>query len=177
MAHEVTMPHHDPIAVWFATSIAVGLAAHVAITAWHRRSYRRVRAAYVGAVTDAQETGAPTTLVRAQELHRKFIRASPPTWLAGLGAHLRSAFVLCAIGGVALMVATGRLPPVIAGVALLFAIGLRRVLLGTALLLALLAVTSQTYGPAARPEPSSSSPAAHAATLHRPQPPVAVRSR
>jgi hypothetical protein len=169
------MPHHDPIALWLTTSVAGGLAAHVAIAAWYRRSYRRLRAAYVGAVTDAQETGAADALVRAQDLHRQFIRANPPSWLAGLGAHLRSAFVLCAIGGVALLIASGRLPPVIAGVALLFAIGLRRILLATALLLAVFAVTSLTSGPAGRPEPSTSSRAAHSASAHRAAQPALVR--
>jgi hypothetical protein len=171
------MPHHDPIALWLTTTVAGGLAVHFAIAAWYRRSYRRLRAAYVGALTDAQDTGAADALVRAQELHRQLIRANPPSWLAGLGAHLRSAFVLCAIGGVALLLATGRLPPVIAGVALLFAIGLRRILLATALLLVVFAVTSLTSGPAARPEPTSSSRAAHAATSRRAQPPVDVRPR
>jgi hypothetical protein len=171
------MPDHDPIALWLTTSVAGGLAAHVAITVWYRRSYRRLRAAYVGAVTEAQETGAADTLARAQELHRQFVRSNPPSWLAGLGAHLRSAFAICAVGGVAVMTATGRLPPVFAGVALLFAIGLRRILLGTALLLAVFAATSLTSGPAARPEPTSSSRADHAATLHRVQPRVAVRTR
>jgi hypothetical protein len=170
------MPHHDPIALWFAASAAGGLAAHVAIAAWYRRSYHRLHAAYIGAVTDARETGAADALVRAQELHRRFIRASPPSWLAGLGAHLRSAFVLCAIGGAALMIATGRLPPLIASVALLFAIGLRRILLATALLLAVFAVTRLSSGPAARPEPTSNSRAADAATPYRAKPPrVAVQ--
>jgi hypothetical protein len=83
------------------------------------------------------------------------MRASPPSWVTGLGVHVRSAFVLCAIAGVGLMIATGRLPPAIAGVALLFAIGLRRMLLATALLLAVFAVTSLTSGPSGRDERTS----------------------
>jgi hypothetical protein len=171
------MPDYNPIVLWFAASAVGGLAAHVVIAAWYRRSYRRLHAAYLGAVTAAQETGAADALVRAQELHRQFIRANPPSWLTGLGAHLRSAFAICAMGGVALITAMGRLPPIFAGVALLFAIGLRRILLATALLLAVFAVTSLGSGPAARPEPTSRSRAVHAATSHRAQPPVAVRIR
>lgn len=50
-----------------------------------------------------------------------------------LDARLKAAFVLCAVASVAVMVAAGRLPPVVAGAAVLFAIGLRRILLATAL--------------------------------------------
>jgi hypothetical protein len=144
------MAHQDPIAVWLVASVAAGLAAHLAIAAFYRRGYRRLRAAYVGAVAEAQETGAAGALVEAQELHRQFMRASPPSWVTGLGAHIRTAFVLCSIACVALMIATGRLPPAIGGVALLFAIGLRRILLATAVLLAIFAVTSLTSVPAGR---------------------------
>jgi hypothetical protein len=171
------MPHYDPVVLWFAASAGGGLAAHVVVAAWYRRSYRRLHAAYVGAVTDAQETGAADALVRAQELHRQFVRADPPSWLAGLCAHLRSAFVLCTICGVALLLATGHLPPVIAGVALLFAVGLRRVVLATALLLAVFAVASLTSVPGVRTELTSSSRAVEAAPSHRAQPPAAVRPR
>lgn len=166
------MAHHDPVALWLMTSVASGLAAHLVIAALYRRSYRRLRAAYVGAVAEAQETGAAGALVEAQELHRQFMRATPPSWVTGLGVHVRSAFVLCAVGGVALMIATGQLPPVIAGVALLFAIGLRRILLATALLLALFTVTSLTSGSGARPA-SLRAPSAHAA----PAPAAPLRSR
>jgi hypothetical protein len=167
------MPHHDPIALWLGTSLGGGLAAHVAITVLYRRNYRRLRAAYVGAVADAQETGAPGALVRAQELHRQFMRATVPGWFTGLGARIRSAFVLCAIAGIAVMVAAGRLPPAVAGVALLFAIGFRRILLATALLVAIFAVTSLTSGP-------PDSPAATAATTthaHPARPPAPPRPR
>lgn len=168
------MPHQDPIALWLMTSLASGLAAHVVIAVFYRRSYERLRAAYVGAVADAQETGAAGALVQAQELHRQFMRASPPSWVAGFGVHVRGAFVLCAIAGVALMIATGRLPPVVGGVALLFAIGLRRILLATALLLALFAVTSLTSGPAGRSEAAAHARAAHAIASHRAPAPSAL---
>ncbi len=161
------MLDHDPIALWVATSAAGGFAAHLVIAAWYRRTYRRLRDAYVGAVGDAQETGAAHALVRAQELHRQFMRASPPSWFSGVGVHLRAAFVICAITGVSLMIATGRLPPIVGGVALLFAIGLRRIVLAVALLLALFAVTSLTSGPAGRPGTAAQARAAHATASHR----------
>lgn len=167
------MTHQDPIAVWLATSLACGLAGHIAIVAWYRRSYRRLRTAYVDAVADAQQTGAACALVRAQELHRQFMRASPPSWVSGVSAHLRATFVLCAIAGVALMTATGRLPPAVAGVALLFAIGLRRILLATALLLALFAVTSLTSGPPKPPVPEASARVTHARPTRTPTLPTA----
>src|SRR5512135_2393899 len=84
------MLDHDPIALWVATSAAGGFAAHLVIAAWYRRTYRRLRDAYVGAVADAQETGEAHALVRAQELHRQFMRASPPSWLSGVGVHIRA---------------------------------------------------------------------------------------
>lgn len=167
------MTHQDPIAVWLATSLTGGLAGHIAIAAWYRRSYRLLRTAYVGAVADAQQTGAAPALVRAQELHRQFMRASPPSWISGVGAHVRAAFVFGAIAGVALMTATGRLPPAVAGVALLFAIGLRRILLATALLLALFAVTSLTSGPPKRPVPEASARATRAQPARPPTLPTA----
>jgi hypothetical protein len=157
------MAHQDPIALWLMTSLAAGLVAHLVIAALSRRNYRRLRAAYVGAVAEAQETGAAGALVQAQELHRQFMRASPQSWITGLGVHVRNAFVLCAIAGVALMIAMGRLPPAIVGVALLFAIGLRRILLATALLLAVFAVTSLASGPSRRAE----RPSISRAQLHR----------
>ncbi len=164
------MPHQDPIALWLGASLGAGVAAHVALTAWYRRDYRRLRSAYVGAVADAQETGAPDALVRAQELHRHFMRASLPGWFAGLGARIRSAFVLCAIAGIAVMVATGRLPPAVAGFAMLFAIGLRRILLATALLVAIFVVTSLTSSPSDRPAPAAAT-TAHANPARPPTPP------
>ncbi len=170
------MQHRDPIALWLVTSLASGLAAHVVIAVFYRRSYERLRTAYVGAVANAQETGAAGALVRAQELHRPFMRASPPSWLSGVGVHLRAAFVLCAIAGVSLMIATGRLPPIVAGVALLFAIGLRRILLAVALLLALFAVTSLTSGPAGRSETAAHARVARAIASRRaPAPPAIPR--
>jgi Flp pilus assembly protein TadB len=136
------MTNSDPIGLWLAASVVTGLAAHVALAARDRRAYRRLRDAYVGAVSAAQETGAADALVRAQELHREFMRTTTPGWLTGLGARVRAALVVCAVAGIAVMVATGRLPPVVAGVAVLFAFGLRRILLATALLLAVFAASS-----------------------------------
>lgn len=162
------MAHQDPIALWLMTSFAAGLIAHLVIAAFYRRNYCRLRAAYVGAVAEAQATGAAGALVEAQELHRQFMRASPPSWVTGLGVHIRSAFVLCAIAGVGLMIATGRLPPAIGGVALLFAIGLRRILLATALLLAVFAVTSLTTGPSGRADRPSISRAQLVRAHHAP---------
>jgi Flp pilus assembly protein TadB len=142
------MTNSDPIGLWLAASVTTGVAAHVALAARERRAYRRLREAYVGAVSAAQETGAADALVGAQELHREFMRTTPPPgWLTGLGARIQSALVLCAVAGVAAMVATGRLPPVVAGVAVLLAIGLRRILLATALLLALFVATNMVSPP------------------------------
>src|SRR5690242_20465352 len=124
----------DPIGMWLAASVVTGVTAHAARAARDRRTYLRLRDAYVGAVSAAQKTGAPDALVRAQELHREFMRATWPGWFRSLGARLKAAFVLCMVFGVGVMVATGRLPPVVAGVAVLFAIGLRRILLAMALL-------------------------------------------
>lgn len=132
----------DPIGLWLVASVATGLTAHVALAARNRRTYHRLREAYVGAVTAAQQTGAANALVRAQELHRDFMRATAPSWLTGLGARLRAALAVCGLAGVAVMVATSSVPPIVAGVAVLLAIGLRRVLLAAALLLALFAATS-----------------------------------
>jgi Flp pilus assembly protein TadB len=153
------MTNSDPIGLWLAASVATGVTTHVALAARDRRTYRRLRDAYVGAVSAAQETGAADALVRAQELHREFIRTTAPRWITGLGARLKAAFVLCAIAGVAVMVASGRLPPVAAGVAVLLAIGLRRILLATALLLALFAASSLS-------SPSSLADRSPAAALH-----------
>jgi Flp pilus assembly protein TadB len=142
------MTNSDPIGLWLAASVVVGVAAHVALAARTRRAYRRFHEAYVGAVSAAQQTGAVDALVRAQELHREFMRTTPPPgWLAGLGGRLKAALVLCAVAGVTAMVATGRLPPVVAGVAVLLAIGLRRIVLATALLLALFVATNMVSPP------------------------------
>jgi hypothetical protein len=142
------MTNSDPIGLWLAASAVVGVAAHVALAARNRRAYRRFREAYVGALATAQQTGAVDVLVRAQELHREFMRTTPPEgWLTGLGARLKAALVLCAVAGVAAMVATGRLPPIVAVVAVLLAVGLRRILLATALLLALFVATSMVSPP------------------------------
>jgi hypothetical protein len=128
-------------------------------------------------VADAQLIGDARALVRAQELHRQFMRARPPSWVWGVGVHVRMALVLCALGGVALMIATGRLPPIVGGVALLFAIGLRRILLATALLLVVMAVTSLTFRPSSAPRPSASSRAADGSQPHRAMSPAPVRDR
>jgi hypothetical protein len=136
------MTSSDPIGLWFAASIATGIAAHMALAAQSRRTYHRLRETYVGAVSAAQQTGDAAALVRAQELHREFMRTTQPGWLTGFGARLKAALVLCAVAGVAAMVATGGLPPVGAGVAVLLAIGLRRILLATALLLAVFVATN-----------------------------------
>jgi hypothetical protein len=142
------MTSSDPVGLWLAASVVVAVAAHVALAARSRRAYRRLRETYVGAVSAAQQTGAVDALVRAQELHREFLRTTtPPGWLTGLGARLQAALVLCAVVGVAVMVATGRLPPIVTGVAVLFAIGLRRILLATALLLALFVATNMVSPP------------------------------
>lgn len=133
---------HDLIALWFLTSLAGGVAAHVAAAWFYRRSYARLRAAYVAAVGHVQRTGSdPDALVRAQELYRRFMRARIPSWALGVGAHVRNALVLGAIVSLALATTLHRIEPVLVGVVLLFAIGLRRILLVTALLLALFAAT------------------------------------
>jgi len=136
------MLDHDPIAFWFLMSVAGGVAAHVAAAWLYRRSYGRLRGAYVAAVAHVQRTGGdPDTLVRAQELHRQFMRARIPSWALGLGVHLRNALVVGAVIALALVTALHRIEPVLVGVVLLFAIGLRRILLVTALLLAVFAAT------------------------------------
>jgi hypothetical protein len=99
------------------------------------------------AISAAQETGAGDRLVHPQELHGDFMRAPAPSWIAGLGSHLRVAFAICAVAGLAAMILAGRLPPVIVGIAVLFAIGLRRILIATALLLSLFAATSVVSSP------------------------------
>jgi Flp pilus assembly protein TadB len=149
------MTSSDPIGVWLAASIATGLAAHVALAARSRRRYLRLREAYVEAVSTAQQTEDAAVLVRAQEPHREFMRTTQPGWFTGLGARFKAALVLCAVAGVAVMVATSRLPPVVGGVAVLFAIGLRRILLATALLVVLFAATSVLSPPSASRAPST----------------------
>lgn len=165
------MTSSDPIGLWLAASVATGVTAHVALTARDRHAYRRLRGAYVGAVSAAQDTGAADALVRAQELHREFMRATQPGWLTGLGSRLKVALVLCAVVGVAVMVATGRLPPVLAGVAVLFAVGLRRLLVVTALVLALFAASS-VLSP---PRPADVAPPAHLSASKAPKAPARAR--
>lgn len=152
------MTSSDPIGMWLAASTATGIAAHVALAARSRRSYLRLREAYIAAVSAAQQSGDAAALVRAQEMHREFMRTTQPGWLTGLAARLKTAILLYAVGGVAVMVGTGRLPPVVGGVAVLFAIGLRRILLATALLLALFAVTSLTSVHSERRTAAASAP-------------------
>src|SRR5689334_16295904 len=156
----------DPIGLWLAASVVTGVTAHAALAVRDRRAYLRLRDAYVGAVSVAQETGAPDALVRAQELHREFMRATWPGWFRALGARLKAAFVLCAVAGAGVMVATGRLPPAVAGVTVLFAVGLRRILLGMALLVALFVATSL---------PTPPRPVDHAPAPHLAAPRVAAR--
>ena len=143
------------VAFWLVASLLGSLAAHAAIAAWSRRNYARLRASYASAVADAQETSTPYALVRAEELHRQFMRASPPGWLAGFGAHLKASSLTCGLVGLALLIGTGPLPSVLAGLVLLCAIGLRRILLATLLLLAVFVATSLTHGP---PDRASSTP-------------------
>lgn len=137
---------HDPLGVWLVTSLVVGLAAHIAIVLWHRRGYARLRSAYAAAVVAAQATGSAEALVRAEELHREFIQTRSPRWSASLGAHIRAGFVLCG-PAVGMMVVAGRLSPVLACLALLFVLCLRRLLLGTALLLAVFVASSLIASP------------------------------
>src|SRR5689334_6792342 len=159
----------DPIGLWLAASVVTGVTAHAALAVRDRRAYLRLRDAYVGAVSAAQETGAPDALVRAQELHREFMRATWPGWFRALGARLKAAFVVCAVAGLGVMVATGRLPPVVAGVAVLIAVGLRRILLGMALLVALFISTSLLTPP----RPVDRAPSAHLAPSRTlPKPPA-----
>lgn len=160
------MELHNLVALWLVASLLGGLAAHAAIAAWSRRSYERLRTAYAAAVADAQEISTPHALVRAEELHRQFMGASPPGWLAGFGAHLKAASVICGLVGLALMIGTGRLPPVLAGLVLLCAIGLRRILLATLLLLAVFVATSLTHGPTDLPTPRSAPATTHAPPAH-----------
>ncbi len=136
------MAHQDAIALWFGTSLLAAVVAHVGVTVWRRRSYARLRRDYAAAVTDAQASASAESLVRAEELHRQFMRAVPARWFAGLGAHLRAAFIISGLVAAGLMVVAGRLPPVFAGLALLLAVGLRRILLGVALLLAVFVASS-----------------------------------
>jgi hypothetical protein len=122
----------------------------------YRRSYGRLRGAYVAAVAHVQRTGGdPDALVRAQELHRQFMRARIPSWVFGVGVHLRNAVVISAIIGLALATALRQIEPVIVGAVLLLAIGLRRVLAIAALLLALLAATRLSSQPHDRPAPTA----------------------
>jgi hypothetical protein len=166
------MMSSDPIGLWLVASVGTGLAAHVAIATWHRQSYVRLREAYVGAVSAAQDTGRADALVRAQELHRQFIRATPPSWISGLGGHVKAAFFFCAAAGMVAMLTAGRLPPVVAGVAALFALGLRRILYATALLVLLIPLTSTFAPPRGRVERSPRSYAAQISTpSHAPKAP------
>ncbi|MCM2333306.1 MAG: hypothetical protein NDI82_05095 [Anaeromyxobacteraceae bacterium] len=158
------MTHQDAVALWFGTSLLAGIVAHVGVAAWHRRSYARLRRDYADAVADAQESGSAESLVRAEELHRQFMRVVPPRWFAGLGAHFRAAFSISGLVAVGLMIVAGRLPPVFAGLALLFALGLRRILLGAALLLAVF-VASSLLSP---PRSSDRVPAAGVASASTP---------
>jgi hypothetical protein len=164
------MELHNLVALWLVASLLGGLAAHAAIVAWSRRSYDRLRAAYAGAVADAQVTSTPEALVRVEELHRQFMRANPPGWLAGFGAHLKAASVICGLVGLALMIGTGRLPPVLAGLVLLFAIGLRRILLAALLSVAVFVATSLTHGPPDRPAPGPAQAAKHDPPPPSPEP-------
>jgi Flp pilus assembly protein TadB len=164
------MELHNLVALWLVASLLGGLAVHAAIAAWSRRSYDRLHAACAGAVADAQETNTPDALVRAEELHRQFMRATRPSWLSGLGAHLKAAPVICGLVGLALMIGTGRLPPVLAGLVLLFAIGLRRILLAAVLLLAVFVATSLTHGPPDRPIPMPVPATKHAPPSRLPAP-------
>jgi Flp pilus assembly protein TadB len=161
------MTNSDPLGLWLAASLTTGVATHVTLVARNRRAYRRLREAYVDAVAAAQETGAADALVRAQEVHREFMRAVPPGWLAGLGARLRAALVLCAAVGVAVLVAAGRAPPILGGVAVLFAIGLRRILLATALLVALFVASSMVSPPTPAQPASGAHLAVPRAAAHR----------
>src|SRR5690349_17898506 len=94
----------DPIGLWLAASVVTGVTAHAALAARDRRAYIRLRDAYLGAVSVVQETGAADALVREQELHREFMRATWPGWFGALGARLRTALVLCAVAGLGVMV-------------------------------------------------------------------------
>lgn len=150
------MIHQDAVALWFGTSLVAGIVAHVGVATWHRRSYARLRRDYAHAVTDVQESCSAESLVRAEELHRQFMRAGPPRWFAGLGAHFKAAFIISGMVAVGLMTVADRLPLVFAGLALLFALGLRRILLGAALLLAVF-VASNLLSP---PRSTGRAPAA-----------------
>lgn len=158
------MANQDPVALWIGTSLLSGIVAHVGVAAWRRRSYARLRRDYADAVTAAQESGSAESLVRAEELHRQFMRAVPPRWFGGLGANLKAAFVISGLVACGLMVFAGRLPPAVAGLALLFALGLRRILLGAALLLAVF-VASSLLSP---PRSSDRAPAAALSSASHP---------
>lgn len=159
------MAIHDPLGFWLLTSLLVGLAAHVAIVSWRRRAYAKLRAAYTSAVATAQESGSAEALGSTEELHRQFLRATPPTWLSGLGAHVRAAFASCFIAGIAVMIGTGQFLPVLAGIAFFTAIGLRRILIGSILMLVLFASLSLTRGNQDR-----STPRPAQATIRAPAP-------
>lgn len=54
-----------------------GVAAHLAAAWLYQRSYGRLRGACVAAIAHVQRKGdEPSALVRAQELHRQFMRAT-----------------------------------------------------------------------------------------------------
>lgn len=149
------MAQQDAVALWFGTSLVAAVVAHVGATAWRRRSYARLRRDYADAVAAAQASASAESLVRADELHRQFMRAVPALWFAGIGAHFRAAFLISGLVAAGLMVATGRLPPVFAGLALLFAVGLRRILLGVALLLAVFIASNLLAPPRSPGQPTA----------------------
>ncbi len=136
------MPDLNGFAIWIGTSLVSGLAAHATVVAWRRRSYSRLRHDYTLAVAEAQGAASADAYVHAEELQRAFARAGVPDWWAGLTSHLKVAFLVTGLLGGALLVVAGRLPPAVLGLAFLFLLGLRRLLVASALLLVAFVVSS-----------------------------------
>ena len=136
------MPDLNGFAIWIGTGLVGGIAAHAAVVAWRRRSYSRLRHDYTLAVAEAQGTVSADAIVHAEELQRAFARAAVPDRWDGLTSHLKSAFLVTGLVGGALLVLAGRLPPAVFGLALLLLLGLRRILVASALLLLAFVVSS-----------------------------------
>ncbi len=150
------MPDLNGFAIWIGTSLLGGLAAHAAVVAWTRRSYSMLRHDYTLAVAETQGAVSADAIVHAEELQRAFARAAVPGWWAGLTSHLKSAFLVSGVLGGALLVLAGRLPPAFVVLALVLLLGLRRILVASALLLLAFVVSSLLSTP--RPQDRSPAP-------------------
>lgn len=160
------MPDLNGFAIWLGTSLVGGLAAHASVVVRRRRGYSRLRHDYTVAVAEAQGAVSADAIVHAEELQRAFSRAAVPGWRAGLTTHLKAAFLVSGLLGGALLVLAGRLPPAILGLAVLLLLGLRRILVASALLLLVFVVSSLLSTPRT-PDHSSASVGSPAANSHR----------